>query len=513
MLGVNLCWLLALAGAAAGCAWFGFTLVGFALLLLCAAAGIGTSIWIGRKAAAAFNDKLGRLGQAVGLERADGTSIEAIVGSLCTRLERANQFKSAFAGLRHPAALIAADGTIIGASAGLLGIQPQAVEGKSLDALYGDGFLLSGGGVAEEGLVVADNRRYEARGHQIGNQRTLLELTPAGSFIADDDLDAFASALAAGQVGFRFDASALAASAPLRALQEGLESIDRGMQALVQMLAGKAPDGAYLNSNAGVAPLLRELFDMLKLLRDQRDEESALRELLERKMQAVLLAIDRYREAVASMAELADDSRSAMATVRTAVDEGRARMRAVRAAENEATLRAADAALVAQRALIAAEGVDGASAEIDRMVAAIEDVSFRTNLLALNAAVEAARAGEKGAGFAVVAEEVRGLARASQQSAKEIRVLVGGSRNQSRLGLEEMAKLQETLTVLGEHLENVSNETSMVAGALDQGCAAITVTDGKIAELGGEAARALLLPRRKLSPAIPAEAVQERMTR
>ena len=52
------------------------------------------------------------------------------------------------------------------------------------------------------------------------------------------------------------------------------------------------------------------------------------------------------------------------------------------------------------------------------MVAAIEDVSFRTNLLALNAAVEAARAGEKGAGFAVVADEVRMLAQSTQKTAQ-----------------------------------------------------------------------------------------------
>lgn len=513
ILRANLCWLLALAVAAAGLVVFGVTPAGLGLLLLCGAAGILASMLIARAAAAGFNGKLVKLGQAVGLEQAEGASIEAIVGSLCGRLERANQFKAAFAGLRQPVALLGADGTILGASAGLLAIQPQALEGGSLDALYGDGFLAAGGGVAEEGLLVAGARRYEARRHHAGGERTLLELTPAGSFIADDDLDAFASALAAGQTGFRFDAAALAASAPLRALQEGLESIDRGALALAQMLAGEVPDSGYLNANAGMAPQLRQLFDMLGLLRDQRDEEGALRDLLERKMQAVLAAVDRYREAVASIAELADESRSGTATAHLALDEGRARMQAARMAENETTLLAADAALVAQRAQQAAEDVGDTGAEIDRMVAAIEDVSFRTNLLALNAAVEAARAGEKGAGFAIVAEEVRGLASSTQQSAKEIRALVGGSRNHARLGLEQLAKLQDMLSGLGGHLENLSKENGMVASALEQSSAAITETEGKVAELGEEAAKALLLPRRKLPEAIPAEAVGERMSR
>ena len=110
-----------------------------------------------------------------------------------------------------------------------------------------------------------------------------------------------------------------------------------------------------------------------------------------------------------------------------AIGKGRERTRAVRALEREAVRLATDAALAVQRTGVVVAGVGSATAEIDKMVSAIEDVSFRTNLLALNAAVEAARAGEKGAGFAVVAGEVRTLAQATQKAAKEIRAVVGSS--------------------------------------------------------------------------------------
>lgn len=493
----SLVWLAAAIPAIAAIALLGTSLAGIGIAAIALVGGFAGSGFIGRRAEAAFAEKLGQLGSAVGLSGEESRSIEAIVANLCTRLERTHLVKAAFAGLRQPALVLSPEGEILAATAGLTALEPAATEGASIEALFGGGVLTNGGGLAEEELVTAGGQRFEARSKPVGGDRTAVELTPAGHYIADDDLDAFAAALAGGHTSFRFDRTAVEHSPALRTLEEAFEEFDLGARALAQLLAGEDIDPAFLRSNSGFAPQVRELNDAFNALAEQRDEAAAERDRLESKMAAVLNAIDRYRASITSLADLAERSRTGVTVVGDAVERSREKLKAIRTLQRDALALTSDAALAAERARISADGVDVATAEIDKLVTAIEDVSARTNLLALNAAVEAARAGEKGAGFAVVAEEVRVLAQAAQRAVKDIRGIVGGSREQSNVSINEAGAVREILTGLNRHLENLSNETDIIAGALDVGSGAVTRLDGHVEAVGKEAAKALLLPKRK----------------
>ena len=127
---------------------------------------------------------------------------------------------------------------------------------------------------------------------------------------------------------------------------------------------------------------------------------------------------------------------------------------------------AADAGAVQAKELVEAMGaIRTSSNEITRIIKTIDEIAFQTNILALNAAVEAARAGEAGAGFAVVAEEVRSLAHRSAVAAKDSAGKIEAANAVSERGSVVSTRIGETLQAIHQKATRVSEVVSEMADA------------------------------------------------
>ena len=127
----------------------------------------------------------------------------------------------------------------------------------------------------------------------------------------------------------------------------------------------------------------------------------------------------------------------------------------------------------------AMEHISSDSQEISKIIGAIEDIAFQTNILALNAAVEAARAGSAGKGFAVVADEVRNLAAKSDAAAKATKELIEGSIVTVSEGARVVDQVTGALEKTASSAANVSTQMTVVVEAVESQTTSIEqVTEG-----------------------------------
>lgn len=148
-------------------------------------------------------------------------------------------------------------------------------------------------------------------------------------------------------------------------------------------------------------------------------------------------------------ASLQDTSASSIA-ITAMIHKGEENSRLASAEMEAANRKVEDSHAALHEMLTSMEEIKASSDNIGKFVKVIDGIAFQTNILALNAAVEAARAGDAGAGFSVVAEEVRNLAQRSAAAARETATLIEESIWKCNDGSAKLEQVVERIQAITE---------------------------------------------------------------
>ncbi|WP_341523317.1 methyl-accepting chemotaxis protein [Pseudomonas sp. G.S.17] len=251
---------------------------------------------------------------------------------------------------------------------------------------------------------------------------------------------AFAQRIAAGD---------LSASVAVKRRDE----IGQLMLAMQQMGAGLS--GIVSGLQAGIEQLASSAHSLSAVTEQTNREVSSQQQETEQ----VATAMNQMTATVHDVARNAEEAALAAQTADNKVDSGQSVVRqSLQRIEQLAT-----------SATSASDSIESLSAEIQNIgtvLGVIKSVAEQTNLLALNAAIEAARAGEQGRGFAVVADEVRALAKRTQQSTEEIERLVGSLQNGAQASVTQIRSSAELVKLAVSDVLQTESALGSIAAAV-----------------------------------------------
>jgi methyl-accepting chemotaxis protein len=124
------------------------------------------------------------------------------------------------------------------------------------------------------------------------------------------------------------------------------------------------------------------------------------------------------------------------------------------------------------------------SQQVAMVLKSIDEIAFHTNILALNAAVEAARAGEAGAGFSVVADEVRNLARRAAEAAKKSGEIVEKTIHDVNRGEHLVSVAHSAFREVSDHITSGASAVSHIAASSREQATALTQVEHTLTRIG-----------------------------
>lgn len=244
-------------------------------------------------------------------------------------------------------------------------------------------------------------------------------------------------------------------------------------------------------------PVIADVKHSVQDARQTADQSAAIASQTSAGMLQQFREVDQVATASQEMSATAHDMANNAAQAADAARGADAATREGLAVIDRTTLSIEQLAAELSAAMQEVEGLASSSEKIGSVLEVIRAIAEQTNLLALNAAIEAARAGEAGRGFAVVADEVRNLAKRTQDSVEEIRQVIEGlqhgtrevvstmhsSHKQAQGSVDQVEQAVTALRTIGEAVTVINDMNLQIASAAEEQSAVAEEVNRNVANI------------------------------
>lgn len=325
-----------------------------------------------------------------------------------------------------------------------------------------------------EKVLLEPATRLEAEMDAVGTRNTAISL---------------GLGLAAGVIGILLIwLTALGVTRPILGVAAMLKNIASGEGDLTRRLEYAKQDelgelASWFNRFLDkLQPIIADVKLSVKDARSTADQSALIADQTSKGMQQQFREVDQvataFQEMSATAQDVAHNAAQAAEAARTADQASREGLSVIGKTTSTIELLANEMNVAMQEV----EGLANSSEKIGSVLEVIRSIAEQTNLLALNAAIEAARAGEAGRGFAVVADEVRNLAKRTQDSVEEIRQVIEGlqsgtkevvstmhsSHRQAQGSVEQVEQAVVVLRRISEAVSVITDMNMQIASAAEE---------------------------------------------